>query len=246
MSVFGGRAKFGASRYGGAIQYGFDPGYVIDRCCAALQPFVRARQNGAERGVLDTVTRLTGPLDDDENQQRMLTGGTPAVLFGYSGGTYAPYGTNQAQWMQTARFFFVAIADDATSRERRLRGYLSRPNTPSLDHLPRWVLHYVLLELRGMQRILNPRPVREDLLTFGSQRFAAVVEFWCESVLDAYEALPDVTIEQLGIVHTPTDAAHLFSDDNVTPYSADDTNASPNVARLSAEKTLPPVEELPS
>jgi len=216
---FGGSSKLGLAQFGGD-PYALEPGYVVDRIIASLERFKRS----GSTGHVETLDRLTGPLEEAATWDRISQAGTPAMLVAYLGGPFAPKGANGLVFTQTVTFAIVCTASDFRGRTDRLEG--RNIYYPGLDALTRWALFYTGRELQTHGKLRNPRPVRERILTFSASHFASVVEFQAETDIDFHDdAITDGKLEALGIVHNPSDLHKLFDDDNTTPNTDDPTGA---------------------
>lgn len=64
---FGGSSRFGLGQFGGD-PYGTTPGYVISEIIRSLSRFKKS----GSTGFLNTLARLTGPLDDESVMDLLL------------------------------------------------------------------------------------------------------------------------------------------------------------------------------
>lgn len=185
---------------------------------------------GESSKCLRTLVRLTGNLEDQKVWDLLTRAGLPAMFCIYTGGTFIPQTSNNAQWKQTVNFAVVALAEQQTDRVDRMEG--RNIYHCGTETMIRWALRFVLRELIQINMITNPQPTAERQLVFGAERFAAVLDFQATAI----HCIPDnestVLLEQVGIVHTPKDLNQLFLGDNVTPNSDDATAVSPSVATL--------------
>lgn len=223
---FGGVSSFGSAMFGGD-PWGFDPSYVMDRMVASLSKF---QQTAPGVGSVKTIKRLEGPLTDETAIDTALKGSTPAFLIVYLGGPFDPPRSDGTVFVQSARYAVICISSNNYSRIQRTKD--RNVYHPGIHNMIRWALREVTREMLSIEQVINFRPVVERPLPFTSTRFASVIEFECEHRMDVYDDVSTVLLEKIGIVHTPKDTTELFTSDNVTPNSDDDTAVSPSVAEL--------------
>lgn len=220
---FGGSSEFGAAQFGGQ-PFGLMPGYVCGRIVASMERFRRS----GDSGCLATLGRLTGSLSDADTWSMMLQAGTPAVLVVYEGATLGSEGMASNVITQRQRYSVVCIASDYRTRSHRLQG--RNVYEPALDNITRWVMYFAgraVLRLGGV-------PTKEELRTFGAEKFVGIVSFEISSQYDLYD--DDATLldsfERLGIVHSPSNVNSLFADDNVTPRTDSPTSPATGYAEI--------------
>lgn len=228
---YGGQTQYGSGAYGGD-PYGFSPGYVTRRMVASLERFRFDGTTfaGESTKCVHTLARLTGNLEDQKTWDLLTTAGLPAMFVVYTGGTFVPQTANNVQWKQTVNFSVVALAAQQRDRVDRMEG--RNIYHCGTETMIRWALRFVLREMIQISMITNPQPSAERQLVFGAERFAAVLDFQASAIHCIPDDVSTVTLDKLGIVHTPNDLNDLFLPDNITPNSDDPTAVATAVATL--------------
>lgn len=228
MSSFGGGSQFGVAQFGGEPSaYPIDHG--INEILDALAPL--GRDQG---GPVATIDIMSVPLSVQTDWSMLLSGGLPALLVGYSGGTFSQtVDTAGYAFEQAGNFHVAVLTDTLRSRSERLAGISAYGQ--GLWSLLRWVALYAGRALNEVHFVRGVRPVREEILSYGPEYFAGAVHFeatWC---MDLYPDADQIIgrLERIGIVHTPKDLQNLFLGDNLTPNTDDVTSLpGPGVAEL--------------
>jgi hypothetical protein len=133
-------------------------------------------------------------------------------------------------------FEVYVIASNYRSRSYRLRGL--NVYDAGAENIVSWCVYYMTRELQGVDSptgkalLKGAMPTRDVELSFDANAAIYRIDFVGEKQPDLYDDLITLEVDTLGICHTPSDLDNLFESDNVTPYSDDDTNATPNVADL--------------
>ena len=225
MANFG--SDFGVSSLGGDPTH-LSPRLVVDRVLSELS-FLRNDGTGTGTDAVNTIDVLTESPDSDDAIERMCHNGTPAILFGYIGSNPVSGTATRMRFEREQKFAAVCIADDSRSREDRIGGY-GRLYAPGLWDLTALALHYCGRALYKLRKSAMPG---SESFSYTPLHFVGTVIFTIRTVMDVAEDISTTRLQSLGITHTPIDSSKLFEDDNVTPYSDDGTNNTPNVADVS-------------
>jgi len=223
---FGGSTQFGLGQYGGD-PFGLTVGYVITRILEKLARFQRVGATGS----VQTIKRLTAPLGDTAARDMIMASGTPAMLVASNGSTYQSGGSNASRFVDRASIVVICIASSYRSRLHRLQG--RNVYDIGLDNLTKWALTYTGRALVEMSELGDYRPINTRLGTFDAERFISITEWQVGLNFDTFDDVSATGIlEELGIVHSPSDYSQLFSADNLTPNTTDPTSPAVGVASL--------------
>lgn len=223
MSKFGGQTKFGGNGYFGGDRYPTPVGYVISRMLASMSGFESA-------GTLKTLARLYGDPRLRESWDAVLTpAGIPAVLVHYAGATYELESTSGGRMVRRMLLDAYCCAGDYRSLQHRYAGKFK--DDASVENICAWCAYYMTRAL-GELKLRSARVLSEEPQAADANAVIYRLRFAVDQTLDLYDDHIALTLQSLGICHSPTDANTLFETNNVTPRSGDEPVPATNVADL--------------
>ena len=200
----------------GGDPFGHNPGLMCARIVEALQTF-------QTRGLVRTVKRLAGELNDQVAWNRMIAAGLPAFLVVYEGGKFAQQPTTVDGMQFELQIVYSVICLAGSYEDRIVRLENTDAYQPGLDNLMRWATYHAGRVLIEEKSLSNARPVEYKYLDYSPERYAGVVVFNAAAAVDIYDHEDGIELESLGIVHTPKNVSQLFNADNTTPNTDDPT-----------------------
>ncbi len=196
---------------------------------SALQ-FANGGAGHGGSGCVKTIKRIASDKASDLAAiDSMTVGNLPAMLVAQPGGPFKPFDTTGRLHEQTFRFSVICCAGKYSSFLDRLTS--SAPTVdPGIEDLLDWATYLGCRALAGpgdvrgavATRIYKKvRPVDHRWLRWETERFVAVAELEGCRFLDYHDDDLLTVLQKIGIVHDPTDPAHLFEADNTTPKTVD-------------------------
>lgn len=174
-----------------------------------LQGLSVLRLQGGQ-GVLRTLAPFAGARDDEDDVDRHLHGGLPAVLVAYAGGPMTARAMHQQLFAHAMRFELICVSGAMTSTaEGRLAG---SAGDPGIERLLDWVSYYAVRAAAALTGVSKVYPVAHEILTWQPGRYVASVPLTCERAVDVYDEELAATLEAAGLVHSPLDYDDLWSD----------------------------------
>lgn len=211
--------------------YGTTPNALAGAIVTALQPLVRSGSSG----VLRALKRYAGDRLDLESVDLQIasSGGVPAALVAYLGGTFAMDDTTQRRLTHRMRFSVVVASGSFESVAKRLSD-----GEAGVEDLLDAVTYYAARGLAtsagetweeaasGERRkgVTLVQPTAHKWLRVEPGKYLAAVELEASRRFDFWDDEPEAEFTTLGLVHsplgpddTPATPGDLFEDDGETP-----------------------------
>jgi hypothetical protein len=176
-------------------------------------------------GCVRTVARIES--EDPEDIERGLTDGLPGVLVVFQQGTFEESDTGKQVFDELLQFrILVAVGATRDAVERMTGGEVNHAvaKFPGIEDMQDWAIYFGCRAARqtGIRMVKPVRRLQNKTIGLpkGTYVCMGAVDIQMQRQIDIYDDATGHTLLKLGIVHSPSDYAHLFNVDNVTPKSS--------------------------
>ena len=205
-----------------ATHFGRTPTTLADAILSELA----ALQMDGDVGVCRTIGRIRG--DSPEDIKAALHGGAPAVLLHYEGFSSIPaeQATDGQLEQDTLTFKLLCVSGQISAVRLRQDGEgernpdLVNADRVGVEQLQDWSRYLALRALHAAKarRVRTLRGTQSYRIT--AEHFIGAVYLSCSREVDIYDDAPANLLQQLGIVHDPTNpTGDWWLPDNTTPIS---------------------------